>query len=90
MSTFVSNSKSSPESPTFAKSSYRATHYTSSVESARTTLSANSNDILVGEQWLVLGRIGEGSFGEVFEGEFHTLLYEEINIMDHLKKRILL
>jgi len=67
MSTLVTNSKSSPESPTFVKSSYQAHHYTSSVESARTALSANSNDILVGEQWLVLGRIGEGSFGEVFE-----------------------
>ncbi|KAH8550934.1 kinase-like domain-containing protein, partial [Umbelopsis sp. PMI_123] len=65
--TYAVHTKSSPESPTFVKSSYQVPHYTSSVESARTALSANSNDILVGEQWLVLGRIGEGSFGEVFE-----------------------
>ncbi|KAI9284448.1 kinase-like domain-containing protein [Umbelopsis sp. AD052] len=65
--TYAVHTKSSPESPTYVKSSYQAPHYTSSVESARTALSTNSNDILVGEQWLVLGRIGEGSFGEVFE-----------------------
>lgn len=40
-----------------------------SFDSARTDLSANSRDVIVGEQWVVLGRIGEGSFGEVFEGE---------------------
>ncbi|KAI9245528.1 kinase-like domain-containing protein, partial [Phascolomyces articulosus] len=31
------------------------------------TLSTNSRDVIVGDQWLVLSRIGEGSFGEVFE-----------------------
>lgn len=44
----------------------------SSFDSTRTDLSANSRDVIIGEQWLVLGRIGEGSFGEVFEG---TSLY---------------
>jgi hypothetical protein len=68
MTAVDSNFKQSLESPTYAKSSYHARHYTSSVESARTALSAGSNEVLVGEQWLVLGRIGEGSFGEVFEG----------------------
>ncbi|KAI8879143.1 kinase-like protein [Backusella circina FSU 941] len=40
-----------------------------SFDSIRTDLSANSKDVIIGEQWVVLGRIGEGSFGEVFEGE---------------------
>ncbi|KAI7849762.1 kinase-like domain-containing protein [Circinella umbellata] len=31
------------------------------------TLSTNSRDVIVGDQWIVLSRIGEGSFGEVFE-----------------------
>jgi hypothetical protein len=39
-----------------------------SFDSIRTDLSANSKDVIIGEQWVVLGRIGEGSFGEVFEG----------------------
>ncbi|KAI9480522.1 MAG: kinase-like domain-containing protein [Benjaminiella poitrasii] len=40
-----------------------------SFDSARTDLSANSRDVIIAEQWVVLGRIGEGSFGEVFEAE---------------------
>lgn len=39
-----------------------------SFDSTRTDLSANSRDVIIGEQWVVLSRIGEGSFGEVFEG----------------------
>lgn len=39
-----------------------------SFDSARTDLSANSRDVIIADQWVVLGRIGEGSFGEVFEG----------------------
>jgi hypothetical protein len=39
-----------------------------SFDSTRTDLSANSRDVIIEEQWVVLGRIGEGSFGEVFEG----------------------
>ncbi|KAI9273973.1 kinase-like domain-containing protein [Helicostylum pulchrum] len=41
----------------------------SSFNSNRTDLSVNSRDVIIAEQWLVLGRIGEGSFGEVFEVE---------------------
>lgn len=40
-----------------------------SFDSTRTDLSVNSRDVIIGEQWVVLGRIGEGSFGEVFEGK---------------------
>ncbi|KAI7906580.1 kinase-like domain-containing protein [Cokeromyces recurvatus] len=40
-----------------------------SFDSTRTDLSINSRDVIIAEQWLVLGRIGEGSFGEVFEAE---------------------
>ncbi|PHZ16362.1 kinase-like protein [Rhizopus microsporus ATCC 52813] len=40
-----------------------------SFDSIRTDLSIGSKDVIVAEQWLVLGRIGEGSFGEVFEAE---------------------
>ena len=39
-----------------------------SFESTRTDLSLNSRDVIIADQWVVLGRIGEGSFGEVFEG----------------------
>lgn len=39
-----------------------------SFDSTRTDLSANSRDVIIADQWVVLGRIGEGSFGEVFEG----------------------
>lgn len=48
----------------------KATLEGSSFGSTRTDLSANSRDVIIGEQWAVLGRIGEGSFGEVFEGTF--------------------
>ncbi|KAI8090233.1 kinase-like domain-containing protein [Gilbertella persicaria] len=40
-----------------------------SFDSTRTDLSMNSRDVIIGDQWVVLGRIGEGSFGEVFEAE---------------------
>ncbi|KAI8367829.1 kinase-like domain-containing protein [Choanephora cucurbitarum] len=40
-----------------------------SFESTRTDLSLNSRDVIIADQWVVLGRIGEGSFGEVFEAE---------------------
>lgn len=40
-----------------------------SLESNRTDLSLSSRDVVVAETWLVLGKIGEGSFGEVFEGK---------------------
>lgn len=40
-----------------------------SFESTRTDLSLNSRDVVIADQWIVLGRIGEGSFGEVFEGK---------------------
>ncbi|CAO3684123.1 unnamed protein product [Rhizopus stolonifer] len=40
-----------------------------SFDSTRTDLSIGSKDIIIADQWVVLGRIGEGSFGEVFEAE---------------------
>jgi hypothetical protein len=46
-----------------------------SFDSTRTDLSANSRDVIIGEQWVVLGRIGEGSFGEVFEGKKRPTKY---------------
>ncbi|KAI8062161.1 kinase-like domain-containing protein, partial [Gongronella butleri] len=39
----------------------------SSYESTRTDLSLESSNVIIEGQWIVLGRIGEGSFGEVFE-----------------------
>ncbi|ORX53165.1 kinase-like protein [Hesseltinella vesiculosa] len=42
-------------------------HEPSSYESTRTDLSLDSNNIIIEDQWIVLGRIGQGSFGEVFE-----------------------
>ncbi|KAI9257404.1 kinase-like domain-containing protein [Sporodiniella umbellata] len=40
-----------------------------SFDSVRTDLSIGSKDVIIADQWVVLGRIGEGSFGEVFEAE---------------------
>lgn len=40
-----------------------------SFDSTRTDLSIGSKDVIIADQWIVLGRIGEGSFGEVFEGK---------------------
>ncbi|KAG1057556.1 hypothetical protein G6F43_000605 [Rhizopus delemar] len=40
-----------------------------SLDSIRTDLSIGSKDVIIADQWIVLGRIGEGSFGEVFEAE---------------------
>lgn len=39
-----------------------------SVSSACSDLSETSRNIVINDQWLVLGKIGQGSFGEVFEG----------------------
>ncbi|OAD73000.1 Serine/Threonine kinase CK1, partial [Phycomyces blakesleeanus NRRL 1555(-)] len=39
----------------------------SSLDSTSTELSANSRDVIIGDQWLVLAKIGWGSFGEVFK-----------------------
>ncbi|KAI9316891.1 kinase-like domain-containing protein [Dichotomocladium elegans] len=43
-----------------------STIISSSIDS---TLSVNSRDVIVADQWIVLSKIGEGSFGEVFEAE---------------------
>lgn len=45
-----------------------------SFDSTRTDLSANSRDVIIAGQWVVLGRIGEGSFGEVFEGKCVSII----------------
>lgn len=47
----------------------------SSLDSVRTDVSSNSRDVIVADQWLVLARIGEGSFGEVFEGTLSFSLF---------------
>lgn len=39
-----------------------------SFDSIRTDLSSESQDVIIANQWIVLERIGVGSFGEVFEG----------------------
>lgn len=45
-----------------------------SLDSIRTDLSIGSKDVIIADQWIVLGRIGEGSFGEVFEGKYFLYL----------------
>lgn len=40
-----------------------------SVSSLCSDLSETSRNIIINDQWLVLGKIGQGSFGEVFEGK---------------------
>lgn len=67
--------------PSIARSQGHSTSYTininqrnkQEVESAsygstRSDLSEESKDVIIENRWAVLGRIGEGSFGEVFEG----------------------
>ncbi|KAI9018609.1 kinase-like domain-containing protein [Phycomyces nitens] len=45
----------------------------SSLDSTSTELSVNSRDVIIGDQWLVLAKIGWGSFGEVFKvQDIHT------------------
>lgn len=39
-----------------------------SFDSTHTDLSSESQDVIIANQWIVLERIGVGSFGEVFEG----------------------
>lgn len=41
----------------------------SSFDNSHAGLSLGSRDVIVAGQWVVLGRIGEGSFGEIFEGK---------------------
>ncbi|KAG0181405.1 hypothetical protein DFQ29_008372 [Apophysomyces sp. BC1021] len=41
--------------------------HNASMDSTRSDLSINSRNVVVAEEWTVLGKIGEGSFGEVFE-----------------------
>ncbi|KAG0793186.1 hypothetical protein G6F16_004900 [Rhizopus arrhizus] len=40
-----------------------------SFDSTHTDLSSESQDVIIANQWIVLERIGVGSFGEVFEAE---------------------
>lgn len=47
-----------------------ASTYGTSYDSTHTDLSINSREVIIANQWLVLGKIGEGSFGEVFEGRY--------------------
>ncbi|CAO3616413.1 unnamed protein product [Cunninghamella blakesleeana] len=52
-----------PQTQPLLPTSYSLTN--SSLESNRSDIS--DNDVIIGDQWLVLSKIGEGSFGEVFE-----------------------
>jgi hypothetical protein len=53
------------------KASYGGSYLGVEGASFDSVLSANSKDVVIAGQWVVLGRIGEGSFGEVFEGNLH-------------------
>ncbi|KAI8145562.1 kinase-like domain-containing protein [Fennellomyces sp. T-0311] len=41
----------------------------SSIRTTNTDLSETSRNVIVNDRWLILGKIGEGSFGEVFEAQ---------------------
>lgn len=51
-----------------ASTSTQQQHRRQSVSSLCSDLSETSRNIIINGQWLVLGKIGQGSFGEVFEG----------------------
>ncbi|KAI8340438.1 kinase-like domain-containing protein [Chlamydoabsidia padenii] len=62
--------------------------YGASYESTYTDLSLNSCNVIVADQWIVLGKIGEGSFGEVFEvrdinTKRHYAIKRETNKIKH-------
>lgn len=70
-----------PPSPPHKQQQIQHHPTASSVDS---TLSTNSRDVIVGDQWLVLSRIGEGSFGEVFEGIYNTIFISSSSSADFL------
>lgn len=71
--TAVNNNNATPTATT-ATTTTVANVSACSLDSIRTDLSNESRDVIIGEQWLVLSKIGEGSFGEVFEGIFLFLV----------------
>lgn len=61
-----------------------------SVHTVQSELSENSQNVVIANRWLALDKIGQGSFGEVFEGRLYKPLLPISRITDdaHLAQDI--